>query len=90
MHTIRKNVLVTVTTAREHTAFFSIRNIYLRPRHCIGQEEEPNHGVCKGLDAACVDILSLVAVQKIVRPAVYLCWCPVLACICSYCKAYMT
>ena len=54
---------------------------YLGPCHHVREKEEANHGVREGLDAASVNVLLLVAVQKVVRPALYLSWRPVLACM---------
>ena len=44
-------------------------SLYLWPRHCIGQKEQPNHCVCERLDAAGINVLLLVAVEEFGRPA---------------------
>ena len=67
-------------------ACHSQQHAHLGPCHQVGEEEEANHGVCERLDAASVDVLLFVAVQKVVRPALYLSWRPVLACM-SKCRA---
>ena len=48
------------------------KTIYLWPRHSIGEEKEPNHRVCEGLDAASVNVLLLVAVEELGCPGGYL------------------
>lgn len=53
---------------------------HLWPCHGIGQEEEAKHCVCERLDAASVNVLLLVPLQKVESPALHLCWRPVLAC----------
>ncbi len=53
---------------------------HLWPCHRVGQEEEAKHCVCERLDAASVNVLLLVTVQKVKSPAVHLRWRPVLAC----------
>ena len=60
--------------------FLGAGTLHLRPRHCIGEEEEPNHRVCERLDAASVNVLLLVGVEELGCPAGDLCWRPVLAC----------
>lgn len=52
---------------------------HLWPGDSVRKEEEPDHCVCEGLDAASVNVLLLVLVQEVKGPLVHLSWGPVLS-----------